>query len=303
MQPLKPAKPTKPKAQQMPKADPAPSRLKYRYHRLMLTPMFRRVLRVGLPFAASLLIGLAYFSDEARRDGARLALTELRAEFENRPEFMVKLMAIDGASVETSEDIREIVPLDFPLSSFDIDIAQIHADVTGLDVVKSAKVKVRSGGTLHIDVVERQAIAVWRTYDGLELVDGDGVSFKTIASRKARADLPLIAGEGAVEALGEAMQLMATAAPLNARLRGLARIGARRWDVVLTDGQKIMLPERGAVQALERVLALDAARDVLARDVTAVDMRLKGRPTLKMSEEAVGKRRKDRAIEVGLSSD
>ncbi|MEQ8256181.1 MAG: cell division protein FtsQ, partial [Roseovarius confluentis] len=33
-----------------PKADPAPSRWSYRYQRLMLTPLFRKLLRVGVPF-------------------------------------------------------------------------------------------------------------------------------------------------------------------------------------------------------------------------------------------------------------
>ena len=92
----------------MNKSDPAPSRWNYRYQRLMLTPLFRRVLRVGVPFTLALGVGLIYFANEARRDGFNLAVAEMRAEFENRPEFMVKLMAIDGATVELAEDIREI---------------------------------------------------------------------------------------------------------------------------------------------------------------------------------------------------
>ena len=130
----------------MTKSDPAPSRWNYRYQRLMLTPLFRRVLRVGVPFTLALGVGLIYFANEARRDGFNLAVAEMRAEFENRPEFMVKLMAIDGATVELAEDIREIVPLDFPLSSFELELETIRQDVAGLQAVKSARVKVKSGG-------------------------------------------------------------------------------------------------------------------------------------------------------------
>jgi cell division protein FtsQ len=130
----------------MTKSDPAPSRWNYRYQRLMLTPLFRRVLRVGVPFTLALGVGLIYFANEARRDGFNLAVSEMRAEFENRPEFMVKLMAIDGATVELAEDIREIVPLDFPLSSFELELETIRQDVAGLQAVKSARVKVKSGG-------------------------------------------------------------------------------------------------------------------------------------------------------------
>jgi len=282
----------------MNKSDPAPSRWNYRYQRLMLTPLFRRVLRVGVPFTLALGVGLIYFANEARRDGFNLAVAEMRAEFENRPEFMVKLMAIDGATVELAEDIREIVPLDFPLSSFELDLETIRQDVAGLQAVKTARVKIKSGGILQIDIEERQPVAVWRTSQGLELLDAEGVAFRALDSRFERADLPLIAGDGASQALAEAMQILAVAAPLQARLRGVARIGDRRWDVVLDRDQRIMLPEERPVQALQRVLALNTARDLLGRDVTVVDMRVAHRPTIRMSEAATRERWKARATEV-----
>ena len=282
----------------MNKSDPAPSRWNYRYQRLMLTPLFRRVLRVGVPFTLALGVGLIYFANEARRDGFNLAVAEMRAEFENRPEFMVKLMAIDGATVELAEDIREIVPLDFPLSSFELDLETIRQDVAGLQAVKTARVKIKSGGILQIDIEERQPVAVWRTSQGLELLDAEGVAFRALDSRFERADLPLIAGDGASQALAEAMQILAVAAPLQDRLRGVARIGDRRWDVVLDRDQRIMLPEKRPVQALQRVLALNTARDLLGRDVTVVDMRVAHRPTIRMSEAATRERWKARATEV-----
>ena len=282
----------------MNKSDPAPSRWNYRYQRLMLTPLFRRVLRVGVPFTLALGVGLIYFANEARRDGFNLAVAEMRAEFENRPEFMVKLMAIDGATVELAEDIREIVPLDFPLSSFELDLEAIRQNVAGLQAVKTARVKIKSGGILQIDIEERQPVAVWRTSQGLELLDAEGVAFRALDSRFERADLPLIAGDGASQALAEAMQILAVAAPLQARLRGVARIGDRRWDIVLDRDQRIMLPEERPVQALQRVLALNTARDLLGRDVTVVDMRVAHRPTIRMSEAATRERWKARATEV-----
>ena len=282
----------------MNKSDPAPSRWNYRYQRLMLTPLFRRVLRVGVPFTLALGVGLIYFANEARRDGFNLAVAEMRAEFENRPEFMVKLMAIDGATVELAEDIREIVPLDFPLSSFELDLETIRQDVAGLQAVKTARVKIKSGGILQIDIEERQPVAVWRTSQGLELLDAEGVAFRALDSRFERADLPLIAGDGASQALAEAMQILAVSAPLQDRLRGVARIGDRRWDVVLDRDQRIMLPEERPVQALQRVLALNTARDLLGRDLTVVDMRVAHRPTIRMSEAATRERWKARATEV-----
>jgi cell division protein FtsQ len=98
--------------------------------------------------------------------------------------------------------------------------------------------------------------------------------------------LPLIAGEGANEHVDEAMELIRTAEPLGKRLRGVVRMGARRWDVVLDRDQRILLPATGAVTALEYVIALEGAQDVLSRDVARIDMRLGGRPTIKMNNDA-----------------
>jgi len=76
---------------------------------------------------------------------------------------------------------------------------------------------------------------------------------------------------------------------LGARLRGIVRMGARRWDVVLDRDQRILLPEDGALRALEQVIALENAPDVqvLSRDVARVDMRLPDRPTVRMNQEAI----------------
>ena len=41
------------------------------------------------------------------------------------------------------------------------------------------------------------------------------------------------------------------------------------------------------MRALERVIALSEAQDMLQRDVAVVDMRLGQRPTLRMNEPAV----------------
>ncbi len=268
------------------KADPAPSRWSWRMQRLMLTPGFRFALRVGLPFTVSLLAGTIYMADEGRRGTVVQAIADIRASIQERPEFMVKLMAIDGASDLVSTEIRTALPLEFPLSSFDLDLPQIREKITSIDGVKQANVRIRPGGVLQIDVIPRVPVAVWRSETGLALVDNTGVHVARIEARRDHAELPLIAGVGAAKAVPEALKLIAAANVLGDRLRGLVRVGGRRWDVVLDRNQTIMLPEENALQALERVIALEGAQEVLTRDVARVDMRLAARPTLRMNEDA-----------------
>ena len=267
--------------------DPAPSRLKYRMQRWLLTPGIRLALRVGVPFCVCFALGSAFLADQQRRDALNLFVAQLRASIQERPEFMVGLMAIDGAGSSLSEDIREVVGLDFPVSSFDLDLENIRQTIIGLDPVKTAAVRVRPGGVLQIDVEERQPAVIWRGRSGLTMLDETGTHVDSLAERIDRPDLPLVAGEGADTHVGEALALLAAARPLAGRVRGLVWVGERRWDLVLDRGQRILLPTEKPVRALERVLALNEVQDLLERDVAVVDMRLNARPTIRMSEAAV----------------
>lgn len=269
------------------RADPAPSRLKYRLQRWMLTPGIRFGLRFGVPFFLIFAAASAYLADEGRREGLMAMVADARSAIEERPEFMVNVMAVDGAGPSVAQDIREVMPAEFPVSSFDLDLEEIRDAVTGLDPVKSASVRIRPGGVLQVDVEERTPALIWRSRQGLALLDKNGIHVAELGRRSLHPDLPLIAGRGAAAKADEALRLFAAARPLGPRLRGLVRVGERRWDVVLDRGQRIMLPSRNPVQALERVLAVSEVQDLLERDVAAVDMRLAGRPTVRMAENAV----------------
>ena len=268
------------------RADPAPSRWSWRLQRLMLTPGFRFALRAGLPFCLTLTAGTLYLMDEGRRNAITLAVEEAKTSLQERPEFMVKLMAIDGVDAALAGDIRAAVPLEFPLTSFDLNLPEMRETIAALDGVRSATVRVRPGGVLQIDATPREPVAIWRRAEGLRLVDGGGAKVADIENRADFPNLPLIAGDGADQNVKEALQLMRAAQPLGPRLRGVVRMGNRRWDVVLDRNQRIMLPEVGALAALEQVISLEDVQGVLERDVARVDMRLAARPTIRMNKEA-----------------
>lgn len=282
-----------------PRRDPAPSRWAYRIERMWLTPFYRALLRKGLPVAVIAGGAAWYLGDADRLDALRGHVAEIRRSIEQRPEFMVDLMRIEGASPELSADIREILPVDFPVSSFDLELDHMREQVAGLDAVAGAELRVVAGGVLEVSVDERLPAVVWRSREGLELLDEGGHRVAAIPARDARPDLPLVAGDGADRVVAEALQVLAAATPIGDRVRGLTRMGERRWDVVLDRDQRIMLPERNPVAALERVIALDDAQDVLARDVSVVDMRDGRRPTLRLSGKALEELRRFRSLDDG----
>lgn len=281
--------------------DPAPSRWAYRMHRLWLTPMFRTGFRIGVPAVLFLgAVGL-FLADAGRRDAIAGAVAGVRERFENRPEFTVSLVSVEGASPELADAVRQRLDLTLPLSSFAIDLVAARDRIQELDAVAQADLIVRSGGVLEVKITERVPVVLWRTDTGIEMLDATGHRVASLGARSDRPDLPIVAGDGADLATPEAMALIAAAQPIVPRLRGLVRVGDRRWDLVLDRNQRILLPAKNPIAAVERLIALDKAHDLLGRDVLAVDLRTHHRPVLRLAPDALNQRRQAQGIDISGS--
>ena len=278
--------------------DYSPSRIKYRMERIWLTPLYKSLLRTGVPLVLVVAVAASYFTKEDTQIQLAQSITNAKAMIEERPEFAVKLMEIKGATTGVSEQVREAIPMEFPVSSMRLDLAVIKARIESVDAVKRADVFLR-GGVLDVQIVERKPALIWRGQTHLELVDPVGERAGILISREGYHGLPLILGVGAQDHAEEALDILAATKPIAERVRGLRRMGERRWDVMLDRGQIVQLPVQDPVQALERVIALHRARDVLNRDVTVVDMRDGRRPVLRLSVHAVDELYRLRAIADG----
>lgn len=265
--------------------DPAPSRLAYRLRRAWLRPWVRRTALRGAP-ALVLVAALAAIladGEEIAALGARWA--SLRAGVEARPEFAVVEARIEGAGPDLEPALRAALP-PLPSSSLRLDLEALREALAALPPVARAEVRVAPGGVLSVRVEERAPAVAWRGPSGLHALDAEGRVLRALPSRAAAGALPLVAGEGADRAVAEALALHAVAGPLAPKLQGFVRVGERRWDAVLREGPRVMLPETGAVAALERAAAWEAAEDLSGRDVTHLDLRDPARPALRLRPAA-----------------
>ena len=133
------------------------------------------------------------------------------------------------------------------------------------------------------------------------MLDATGHRVASLSSRSDRPDLPLLAVDAADSATPEALALLAAAAPILPRVRGLVRVGERRWDVVLDRNQRILLPEDQPIAAIERLIALHQAGDLLGRDILAVDLRTEHRPVLRLAPYALNQLRQSQGIDISGS--
>ncbi|WP_151717257.1 cell division protein FtsQ/DivIB [Gemmobacter serpentinus] len=291
-QPQQPSAPAQPQVRR----DPAPTRMAYRMQRLWLTPLFRVLVRVGIPGFVIALVTLLWLGNDERRAAMLARVDEMREAVENRPEFRVNVLEITGASPSLDAAIRDMLALKLPVSSFDLDLEAARAKIATLDAVENVLVKVGGSGALEVTITERIPALILRRGEELDLLDGKGRRVARILSRADRPDLPLVAGEGASLAADEALMLVAAAGPILPRLRGLVRISERRWDLVLDRGQRILLPAQDPVRALERLLALDKAEDLMNRDVLTMDLRNQQRPTLRLAPAALREMRRSMGL-------
>lgn len=266
--------------------DPAPSKWRYRYQRMMLTPGVRTLVRVGVPFSLIVALSVNWYSHDENRTLLATKWQDYKSQFQHRPEFMISELAVTGTEGGLTKDVIAALPIEFPVSSFDLNLEGMRQHVEALAGVRAARVRVGEAGALQVDVTPRVPVALWRDRDTLRLIDAEGVTAGVLAARVDRLDLPLIAGDGAQDHIAEALALYRAARPIAPRIRGLVRMGERRWDIVLDREQRILLPTEAPLAAVDRVIVLHQAQDMLDRDVAIVDMRSTQRPTLRMNKEA-----------------
>lgn len=279
--------------------DPSPSLWRYRMDRLRRRASVQFAFRRLSAPLLLLAVGAWLWNQQAVWVWGDRQIAELREAIAARPEFAVTGLAISGGGPRLRTLAHEEIGLEGPVSSLELDLGALRKRIEALPGIASARLTVGPDGILRAALTERIPVALWRWDGQLHLVDREGVVIGPVAARADRRALPLIIGAGADRAVPEALALHARAAPLHNRLRALVRVGERRWTLALDQDQAIMLPAKGAEPALARVLALDAAEDLLARDVVVIDMRLPRRPTLRMTDRAVAELLRLRAIVAG----
>jgi cell division protein FtsQ len=172
---------------------------------------------------------------------------------------------------------------DTMMLGFDTDAAK--ARLEAVPWIRHAQVMRLLPSTLQVVVEERTPYAVWQNHGQTYVVDTEGVMLAP-ALREAYPRLPLVVGEGAGK---HAARLFAQLTPYGDLTDGMIaaiRVGDRRWTLKFASGLEIMLPDDNIPEALGSLAKLDRERDVLRRDIAAVDLRLLDRITVRLRETA-----------------
>ena len=267
--------------------DPAPSRVAYRIMRLLLIPRLRLIFTLGFPSLLIFCATLGLFININVWENISAIKKDLKLAFVERPEFMIKVASIDGSSDELANEIREILPLDFPVSYFDLDIKYLHKVVNEIPAVASAAIKISAGGVLEINVAEKSPSFIWRKDNIMSVIDETGSFIRIANSRVDYPKLPLVVGEAADLAVSEISSLMQANEYFKDHVRAFIRVGERRWDLILENNVRIMLPQREFLAAFDRLMLMNEAGSLLSGRLSNIDMRLVVRPTVRVDTVSV----------------
>ena len=267
--------------------DPAPSRIAYRIMRLMLIPRLRLIFTLGFPSLLIFCATLGLFININVWENISAIKKDLKLAFVERPEFMIKVASIDGSSDELANEIREILPLDFPVSYFDLDIKYLHKVVNEIPAVASAAIKISVGGVLQINVTEKSPAFMWRKDNVMSVIDETGSFIRIANSRIDYPKLPLVVGEAANLVVSEISSLMQANEYFKDHVRAFIRVGERRWDLILENNVRIMLPQREFLAAFDRLMLMNEAGSLLSGRLSNIDMRLVVRPTVRVDTVSV----------------
>lgn len=225
----------------------------------------------------------------AERSGAAdAAFTDMRVRFAAAMVdlgFVVNRVEISGLTRTPEADLQAALGIHEgdPIFAFDMDEAR--ARLAELGWVKSVSVgrQLPDGVVIHVE--EREPYALWQIHGAFRVIGRDGVVI-TDQETDRFAGLPVVVGAGADKVVAPLIEMISSDTALKARVRAAVRVGERRWDIVFDNGMRARLPEEGQLRAWHRLSRLVREKDLLARAVHVVDLRLEDRVVLRLTREA-----------------
>jgi cell division protein FtsQ len=248
---------------------------------------FRLPRGAGMTASALLICGsLAY---GAVAGGHVAVLTEqaaaLRDAAANTAGFNIASIALGGQKQVSREDILAVAGITGRTSLLFLDADLARRQLMKNPWIAEATVLKLYPDRLQIGITERQAFALWQKNGQLSVIADDGTVLEPYVARRFTG-LPLVVGEGAQERAKEILALISRYPDIGTSVASAILVAQRRWNLRLKNGVDVRLPETGVDEALAMLADLDREKKLLSRDITAVDLRLPDRVTVRLSDEA-----------------
>lgn len=254
-----------------------------------LQPMvnFRLPRGAGMAGSAVLIGGSLVYGSIAGGHVAVLTheLAGLRDDAANGLGFNVASIALTGEKEVSREEILATAGITGRTSLLFLDADAARRQLKKTPWIAEATILKLYPNRLQIGITERQAFALWQRNGQLSVIAEDGTVLEPYVARRFTA-LPLVVGEGAGKHAKDILALIGRYPEIGASVSAAVLVAQRRWNLRLKNGIDVRLPEKDADQALATLADLDREKQILSRDIIAIDLRLPDRVTVRLSDEA-----------------
>jgi cell division protein FtsQ len=216
-------------------------------------------------------------------------LKDARDAVANAVGFRIAAVALGGQKQVTREEILAMAGVTGRTSLLFLDAENARASLKANPWIAEATVLKLYPDRLHISVTERQAYALWQKDGRVSVIAADGTVVEPYVAPRFAA-LPLVVGRGAEKRASEFLTFINRYPAVRDQLRAAILVAERRWNLRLKNGIDVRLPEIGMEKAVETLIALDNEKKLISRDITAIDLRLADRVTVRLSDTAAKER-------------
>jgi len=243
----------------------------------------------GLGFAGAVLLisgALGYGVVKGGHVGDLIAwFKDARDVAANTVGFRIAAISLTGTKEVSREEILTIAGVTGRASLLFLDADAARARLMANPWIGDAAILKLYPDRLQITITERQAFALWQKDGRISVIAADGTVLEPFVERRY-VTLPLVVGGGAQRDAKDFLSALDRYPDIRAMVRASVRVADRRWNLRLLNGIDVRLPETDVAAAFDRLVALDHAKKLLARDITMVDLRLPDRVTVRLSDAA-----------------
>jgi cell division protein FtsQ len=271
------------------------------YHRFEIPLRLRRIVRrafaplrdfepprgAGLAAAVALIVAsIGYGAVKGDHAASIVAgLKDARDAAANTAGFGIRELSIAGRRQLSENDVLAAAGVTERTSLLFLDAADTRNRLKANPWIAEATVQKFYPGRLQIEIAERDAFALWQKDGKVSLISADGTTLGPFADRRFAA-LPFVVGPGAETKARDFLSVLDRYPAIREQVRASILVADRRWNLKLKNGIDVRLPEADPAGALDLLARLDRDKKLLTRDITAVDLRLPDRVTVRLSDPA-----------------
>ncbi len=187
--------------------------------------------------------------------------------------FTVGDIIVDGLGPRAETEVFSAVGVSPGFNMFRADPYLLKDRIDGIESIASVRVLRKWPNEIWVVAEPREPLAVWQSDGEWVVVDQEGVPIET-ADPMSYAQLPHVVGPDGGKAAPELVEILDRSPEFAEKVATALRVGGRRWDLRLTNGVEIAMPEDGSLEAtLGKVLELDDAAGVLSGQARRIDAR------------------------------